>query len=180
MSLTASFILHPKVVPLAGLAEIGVYGMNKQNPLGRKSKLTPETQGRIVQAVLAGYTLASAARMAGIGRQTMFDWLRAFPYFSDAVRAAQKTAATIKIQANPRILARARYEHKETPGELTNLFYAEIMRCRQEGRVPYDVALEALRLAVDELEDKMADESVSWADEPAKAPAHGGHRGRST
>jgi transposase-like protein len=150
--------------------------------VGRHTKLTAETQAAVVKAIEGGYTLGSAARMAGIGRWTLFKWIRDISHFSHAVRAAQKQAAETKIKANPRPLARARYEHDATPDEMRNAFYREIVRCREQGRVPYDVALDALQMAVDELQDIMDNESVSWAGDPATAPttapAHGVHRGR--
>ena len=154
--------------------------MVKRKARGRHTRLNPDTEAVIVGAVKDGFALTAAARLADVAERSVYNWLSASPRFKRAVLAAQKAAAEIKIASNPRPLARARYEREESPEQLTNLFYKEIVRCRQEGRVPYDVALAALRLAVDELEDKMADESISWADEPAKAPAHGGHRGRST
>lgn len=171
-----------------GLAEIGGYGMDKPNPQGRKSKLTPERQGRIVQAILDGYTLESASRLAGISYSRLFGWLqlgadakspKLFWEFREAVRAAQKQAEETKIKANPRPLARARYERDGDPEALQNAFMLEVIRCRTEGRVPYDVAIEALEMALDEFRDKMADESISWAEDPVNAPVHGGHRGRS-
>jgi hypothetical protein len=54
----------------------------------------------------------------------------------------------------------------------------------QDGRVPYDIALYALRMAVAELEDSLEAESLSWADDPVETPTraktssrgHGGSR----
>jgi len=154
---------------------------------GRHTKLTPEVQQIIVDSILTGYTLGSAAKLAGIRRSTLFLWLtqgnprnapKLFMDFSDSVRAAQKQAAEVKIKANPRPLARARYERDATPDEMRNAFFLEIIRCRKQGRVPYDAALEALQMAIDELEDSMAEESLSWVDDPVAAPVHGGSRGR--
>ena len=152
---------------------------------GRRSKLTPDVQAVIVRAIRDGYTLGSAARLADVSRSEMFLWLKCgrtrkspklFSDFSDAVRAAQNQAATAKIKANPRPLARARYERDEQPEVLQNMFYTEILRCQREGRVPYVEALRALEMAADELRDRLADESLSWVDECT--PTHGGDRGR--
>jgi transposase len=43
--------------------------------MGRPSKLTPETQDRIVQAIQAGNYLEVAAQYAGIGATTLYRWM---------------------------------------------------------------------------------------------------------
>lgn len=43
---------------------------------GRKTKLTPETQERIIAAVRAGATMEAAAGAAGIGESTLYRWLQ--------------------------------------------------------------------------------------------------------
>lgn len=43
---------------------------------GRPTKLTPELQARIVQAIQAGNYMETAAAYAGISKNTLFDWLR--------------------------------------------------------------------------------------------------------
>ncbi len=42
---------------------------------GRRSKLTPEVQGRIATALRAGCYLEQAAQLAGISPSTLYDWL---------------------------------------------------------------------------------------------------------
>jgi transposase-like protein len=150
--------------------------MTRHNRRGRRPKLTPEVEATILRAVRNGFTLASAARLAGISRWTLFYWLRELSHFSHAVRAAQQEAAQVRIKANPRPLSRARYEHDATPAEMRVLLYKETMRTVKEGRVPYEVAIEALKMAVDELEDSMAEESLSFADDIAHGRVHGGRR----
>jgi transposase len=67
--------------------------------LGRPSKLTPETQATIVEALREGLYRETAATLAGIHRDTMYGWLERgrtgeAPYaaFSDAVEKAEAEA----------------------------------------------------------------------------------------
>lgn len=73
------------------------------------------------------------------------------------------------VKAHPRSLARARYEGGATAAELSILCYREIMRLFKEGRVPFDVARNAVRLASDELEERVLERSVTWAPHPERA-----------
>lgn len=43
--------------------------------MGRPSKLTPERQEKITQAILAGNYFETACRYAGIGESTGYEWL---------------------------------------------------------------------------------------------------------
>lgn len=64
--------------------------------MGRPSKLTPELQERIVQAIRAGNYIETAAAYAGIAKSTLYDWLKRgaraktgkYRAFSDAVQRA--------------------------------------------------------------------------------------------
>lgn len=47
-----------------------------RKPRGRPTKLTPEVQEQICQAVRAGNYLDIAASLVGINRRTLHDWLR--------------------------------------------------------------------------------------------------------
>jgi transposase len=63
---------------------------------GRPTKLTPEVQKRIIDALRAGNYVETAAAYAGIGRQTLYDWLHrgakegkgAYHEFHEAVEKA--------------------------------------------------------------------------------------------
>lgn len=44
--------------------------------MGRKSKLTPEVQDRIVQAITAGNYIEIAAAYAGIDKATLYRWIQ--------------------------------------------------------------------------------------------------------
>jgi len=43
--------------------------------MARPTKLTPERQEKIIQAILAGNYLETAAEYAGIGRETVYEWI---------------------------------------------------------------------------------------------------------
>ena len=88
-----------------------------------------------------------------------------------------KPKVRVRIRCNPRPLARARYEFGEDNREVTVLVIREIDRLIAEGRVPLNVAVFALECSLDTLRDRLAEESVSWADDPARARTHGGDRG---
>ena len=67
--------------------------------MGRPTKLTPGVQARIVQALEAGHYVEVAAQLAGIDKDTYYEWLKQgekgkAPYaaFSDAVKAASAKA----------------------------------------------------------------------------------------
>ena len=72
----------------------------KRKP-GRNSKLSPETQDRVVQAIQAGNYLETAAQYAGIGKTTLYRWLEQaedpdadniYRNFRDAVESARAQA----------------------------------------------------------------------------------------
>ena len=71
--------------------------------LGRPTKLTPETQARICDALRAGNYLETTAAYAGIDRTTLFDWLRRgrrepSGIYHDFVRAVDKAMADAEIR----------------------------------------------------------------------------------
>jgi len=68
---------------------------------GRKSKLTPEMQAKIVSYLQGGTYIETAAAAAGIGKRTLFRWLKnatekgcdpKYKAFADAVEKAQAAA----------------------------------------------------------------------------------------
>ena len=84
--------------------------LKPKNPGGRPTKLTPEVQQTIVNALAAGVYLETAAFAAGITRETLNEWLRngakfqtgVQKGFSDAVKKALASselrhAATISV-----------------------------------------------------------------------------------
>lgn len=56
---------------------------------GRPTKLTEKTVTRICDALRAGSTRAASARYAGIGKNTFYEWYKAFGDFRDAVKKAE-------------------------------------------------------------------------------------------
>jgi AcrR family transcriptional regulator len=146
--------------------------------------LTPDVQEKIVQHIRRGFTLHAAAVHAGISKTTFWYWFRRgqgkarneFSDFSDSVRAALEERREVRIKANPRHLARARYEGGMTAQQIALKLSEEVMRTIEEGRVPWNVALTGLGIAVSEIEDKLAEESLSWAEN--FTPAYDNDRGR--
>lgn len=74
-----------------------------------------------------------------------------------------------------RRMARLR-EHKAESKELQKEFVNEVMRCVRDGRIPLDVALKGLEMCLDEVRDRLAEESLSWLDDP-RTKWHPGDRG---
>lgn len=69
--------------------------------MGRPSKLTPEVQDRIVQAIQAGNYIEVAAQYAGVHKGTLYRWLQQaddpeaddiYRDFRDAVESARSAA----------------------------------------------------------------------------------------
>ncbi len=73
---------------------------NKKAKTGRRSKLTPELQDKIVKVIRAGNYACVAAEYAGIGETTFYRWLEqgeaedSGPYreFREAVKSAEREA----------------------------------------------------------------------------------------
>ncbi len=140
---------------------------------GRRTKLTPEVQEKVLEHIRRGFTLRAAAIHAGISHETFYYWLRRgqrkkdteFSDFSDTVKLALEERREVRIKANPRHLARARYEGGKTAQQIAILLAAEIERTITEGRVPWNVALVGLGIAVDEIERKFDAEAPSWVED---------------
>ena len=76
-------------------------GKRKGNAVGRKTKLTPEVQEKVVAALLAGNYQERAAAYAGVNVATYFRWLaegesddgrELYREFHDAVQSARASA----------------------------------------------------------------------------------------
>jgi hypothetical protein len=59
---------------------------------GRPTKLTPETQKLICDAVAAGVPVQVAARLAGVSQSTYYAWVSRHRDFADAVKKAYAVA----------------------------------------------------------------------------------------
>lgn len=151
---------------------------------GRRTKLTPEVQAKVLEHLRRGFTLKAAAIHAGVTQQTFFYWLRRGQKkhspelfsFSESVRAALNERREVVIKANPRHLARARYEGGKSAQQIAILLSEEVMRTVEDGRVPWNVALTGLGMAISEIEDRLAEESLSWAEN--FTPAYDNDRAR--
>jgi transposase len=60
--------------------------------MGRPSKLTEERQEKVLEALRAGNYLETAAAYAAISYQTLNEWRKRFPEFSEAVEKARADA----------------------------------------------------------------------------------------
>ena len=73
--------------------------------MARPTKLTPETQERIVRAIRAGNYADAACRAAGVGQTTFYRWMQRgeaeaegpFREFRDAVRQAEAEAEVFAV-----------------------------------------------------------------------------------
>ena len=78
-----------------------------EKTFGRPSKLTPDVEAKVCQAIRAGNYIETAAAYAGVSKDTLYAWLkrgasvRSGPYrhFSDAVSAALATAEVSAVAA---------------------------------------------------------------------------------
>ena len=62
-------------------------------------------------------------------------------------------------------LHRLRYAEKASREELVSATLGELMRFFEKGRVPWNIAQEALQMALSEVEDKLFDDCPSWTDD---------------
>jgi hypothetical protein len=59
---------------------------------GRKSKRTPETEGKLIDGLRQGMTVGAACAYAGITYDTFYVWCNEFPEFSESVARAEDEA----------------------------------------------------------------------------------------
>lgn len=64
----------------------------------RPTKYTPERVQRIVETLRGGNTRRAAAWAGGIEVETFHQWLRRYPAFSDAVKAAEADAELAMVE----------------------------------------------------------------------------------
>lgn len=151
---------------------------------GRRTKLTPEVQEKVLEHLRRGFTVQAAAIHAGISVSSFFYYLRQgqrgkqteFLQFSQSVKTALDKRRESTIRANPRHLARARYEGGKSASELAIMVAAEVDRMITEGRVPWNVAITGLGIAIDEIERKFDAEAPSWVED--QSSFYDNHKGR--
>ncbi len=78
-------------------------------PVGRPTKLTPEVQARIVEAIEAGNYIEVAAAAAGISKFTFYGWIQRGTdepdsIYSNFANAVEKARATAEARSVARIL----------------------------------------------------------------------------
>lgn len=61
-------------------------------PAGRPTKYTPETVGKITNAIAVGATFTHACNYAGIDLDTFANWRKKYSEFSDAIKEAEGKA----------------------------------------------------------------------------------------
>ncbi len=66
--------------------------------MARPKKYTPETVEAIITALTGGNTLSNAACLAGIHYDTLNDWRKRYPAFSDAVEQAEAEAERLYVE----------------------------------------------------------------------------------
>lgn len=65
--------------------------------MGRPSKRSPEREAKILEAVEVGNYLETAARLGGICYDTLNEWRKAYPAFSDALEKARAQAEATAV-----------------------------------------------------------------------------------
>lgn len=88
----------------------------------------------------------------------------------------EENASPVILRGNSRKLARDRHERQMSALMLAVSLAGEIERIIVEGRIPWNVGLMAVGVVLDELEEKLAAESLSWAD--SETPAYANFRAR--
>lgn len=64
---------------------------------GRPTKRTPATEKKILKALKDGNVRSTAAALAGISKETFYNWLAEFPDFSDAIKKAEAEAESVRV-----------------------------------------------------------------------------------
>jgi hypothetical protein len=77
---------------------------------GRPSKYTPTTVGKFCRAVAEGLPYKSDAAAAGISHETVCQWQRQFPEFSEAVQLALAKAEVALVRLIRRAAARGTWQ----------------------------------------------------------------------
>lgn len=99
---------------------------------GRKTKYTPETVGKIVQAIKLGATYKLACGYAGISHDTFYTWMSTKPEFSETIKEAEGAGAV-------ELLARIKKEAAEGTWQAA-AWILERRHPEDYGRQRYDVS----------------------------------------
>ena len=74
-----------------------------------------------------------------------------------------------KQRVTSRKIARFRYEQRCTREKFVGTLFIAVMNVMREGRATLDVEYEVLKLALSDVEDRLAEHSPSWVDDPVTA-----------
>jgi hypothetical protein len=111
--------------------------------MGRPSKLTEERQEKVLEALRAGNYLETAAAYAAISYQTLNEWRKRFPEFSEAVEKARADAEARMVAV---IMKAAPVSWQAAAWWLERSFPSRYGRCT---RIDADVNVTA-KLTIDE------------------------------
>ena len=137
-----------------------------KHPGGRPTKLTPEVQTTIVNALAAGVYLETAASAAGINRATLNRWLKEGNRHQNGIRSGNIRVAGEVIKGYQRGQFEdswSRYPPSKTPERsATSATLAPVALSRRSGWVFCGVALgvfvaDAIRLVADTASGGVAD-----------------------
>ena len=82
----------------------------------RNSRKTPEAEAKFLAALRIGKSIAAAARAAGIGRRTAYDWRDRDPTFAAALKGAEQGSERLLLALlkarRPERYARTLVEHE--------------------------------------------------------------------
>lgn len=137
--------------------------------MGRPSKLTPEVQAKVVEALEKGQYRDVAAKYAGVDERTFYRWMErgagtakgddAFRQFRQAVEKAETETA---VRATGLVLAAAHDNWQAAGWWLERKFPEKFARRDYIQLVSQSVqqALEAVRAAMTEVADKRGDKTL--------------------
>src|SRR5262245_47276320 len=96
--------------------------------MGRPSKYTPDTIGKILGSLQAGLSVDSACEHAGINPDTHYAWLKEYPDYSEKVTAARQDGKILSSKQVTDILqdiVRDKPKYSETTRATTARWYLE-------------------------------------------------------
>ena len=96
--------------------------------MGRPSKYTPDTVGKVLGSLQAGLSVDSACEHAGINPDTHYAWLKEYPDYSEKISAARlygKVLAAKQVTDVLQDITREKPKYSETTRVTTTWKYLE-------------------------------------------------------